>query len=113
MIETDEDFEKFLTNECHYMMVKRLPDGRYSAVAPLIATYAIVIGDWGNEQGYNDRWCYHDLNPAIRAFNAWDGTGEPTGWHRHPKSGRRLAEDDHSYDEVGRLVPQGEIYVRH
>jgi len=29
------------------------------------------------------------LGDAQRALAGWDGTGEPSGWHRHPSSGRR------------------------
>jgi len=43
----------------------------------------------GNEMGYEDRWCYHTKEAATAAFEAWNGEGEPDGWHRHPGTGRR------------------------
>jgi hypothetical protein len=54
-------------------------------------TWAILTGiTW---DGYVDRWCYHDFERAKTAFDAWDGTGEPTGWHRHPATGRRINDN--------------------
>lgn len=43
--------------------------------------------------GYGDRWCYPSYDAAKAAYDAWDGHGEPAGWHRHPASGRRVNED--------------------
>lgn len=65
---------------------------------PLLFTCAILseLTPWG----YGDRWCYHTYEAAKAAYDAWDGTGEPTGWHRHPKSGRR-------FDENGKM----EVYL--
>jgi hypothetical protein len=34
-------------------------------------------------------WCYSNFSRAYLALQAWDGTGEPQGWHRHLPSGRR------------------------
>ncbi len=53
-------------------------------------THAIIAGRMGDTTGYSDRWCYHDRASAVTALEAWDGQGEPTGWHRHPGSGRRI-----------------------
>jgi hypothetical protein len=39
------------------------------------------------------RWCYHDEQSALEALEAWDGTNEPAGWHRHPATGRRFDEN--------------------
>lgn len=73
-------------------IVRRLDDTRFVAVTPFMYTHAIIIGWIGDTTGYEDRWCYHDAGTAIAAASAWDGVGEPEGWHRHPSSGRRRDE---------------------
>lgn len=69
-------------------------------VMPLLFTAAIVTTPVLNPDGhlstYDDRWCYHSLEAAIAAADAWDPTidAEPAGWHRHPTSGRRRDNGD-------------------
>lgn len=64
------------------------------AIMPLMFTYAIITGI--NPYGYEDRWCYSSYAKAKEALEAWDGEGEPTGWHRHPATGRRIDEQGNS-----------------
>jgi hypothetical protein len=73
---------------------KLIPDGRYAGLMPFLFTHAIVTGRLFDLHGYDDRWCYHDSAAAARALADWDGTGEPTGWHRHPATGRRREAGD-------------------
>ena len=61
----------------------------YVAIIPFLFTCAIIVGDIEDESGYRDRWCYDDFQSALAAFELWDGSGEPPGWHRHPSTGRR------------------------
>ncbi len=68
-------------------LVERL--GWYACIAPLAFTHAIICGRFGQDDAYEDRWCYHGRDAAMAALDAWNGAGEPTGWHRHPMSGRR------------------------
>ncbi len=56
-------------------------------------THAILVGRIGNSVTYDDRWCYSTRAAAEEALEAWDGRGEPTGWHRHPATGRRVDKD--------------------
>jgi hypothetical protein len=80
----------WLRDECGYLEVRVLPDGQHWAgVMPLMFTEAIIVGRLGDTRGYENRWCYHTRADAIAALKAWDGRGEPQGWHRHPPSGRR------------------------
>jgi hypothetical protein len=67
-------------------------------------THAIIIGQMGDYFGYADRWCYRSEAAAFAALQAWDGTGEPTGWIRHPDTGRRISESPDERDEYGRRV---------
>lgn len=83
----------WLTDECGYKHVRLLPDGRWAAVLPLMFTAAIIVGRIGDVHGYDDRWCYHSEATALAALDAWDGAGEPKGWHRNPMTGRRVDAD--------------------
>lgn len=87
-------FLEYLETDCCYLDVRSLGDGRYSAIMPLLFTHAIIVGRIGDRVGYSDRWCYGGLSKARTAHNAWDGQGEPDGWHRHPATGRRREIDE-------------------
>lgn len=87
--ETEAEYLTWLVRECGYRDVRSLGNGRFAAISPLMFTHAIIVGKIGDRYAYDDRWCYHDHASALAALNAWDGTGEPEGWHRHPASGRR------------------------
>jgi len=62
------------------------------AIAPFLFTHAIISGVC--RSGHEDRWCYHTYEKAKAALDAWDGTGEPREWHRHPSTDRRPTEQD-------------------
>lgn len=47
-------------------------------ITPFIFTVAIVCGI--NANTYDFRYCYHNLQEALIAFNDWDGIGEPEGY---------------------------------
>ncbi len=96
-----ENFLQFLNGE-GYSHVKVMSDGNVCAIFDFIFTTAIISDI--DQNGYGDRWCYHDKSVAIAALEAWNGTGEPPhqdvqtpGWHRHPNTGRR-------YDPSGNLT---------
>lgn len=85
----EEKFIRFLRDECLYLDPRLLPGGRYACVYRLLYTHAIITGKIGNTGGFDDRWCYENYASAWAALDAWDGEGEPSGWHRHPGSGHR------------------------
>jgi len=76
-----------ICKECSCLDLKFFSNGGDAAIMPLMFTHAIVSGftPWG----YKDRWCYGSYEEARAALDAWDGVGEPDGWHRHPATGRR------------------------
>jgi hypothetical protein len=74
--------------------VRDLGDGRYTGISPLLFHWTLKVGTIGDYFGYDDRWCYETEGMAKAALEAWDGVGEPTGWHRHPYSGRRRPHGD-------------------
>lgn len=83
----DKEYLKTICQANGYTHLKFFDDGHEAAIMPLMFTHAIVYGL--NHFGYEDRWCYSTYEKAKAALEAWEGTGEPDGWHRHPKSGRR------------------------
>jgi hypothetical protein len=109
---TDEAWLAEFADRNGYLAPRLLPGDRYAAVMPLAFTAAIIVGEVGNEFSYLDRWCYVRGPAAILALAVWDGEGDPAGWHRHPKSGRRVACTEGEVDEHGQLVAVGEVYVR-
>ena len=94
-------FFTFLIAKNNYLEPKDLGDGTYACVMPLIFTHAIIKGRIGDYDSYEDRWCYSNSESALKALNAWDGVGEPEGWHRHPLTGRRR-----SINDLGELVEE-------
>jgi hypothetical protein len=95
-INTEQEFFSWLKTEdggsC--AVVKKLPDNRYAAIKPLLFHWTLITGQIGDIIGYDDRWCYSDRRKAEAALHAWNGDGEPTGWHRHPATGRRRPQGD-------------------
>lgn len=71
----------------HYVYFRVLPDGRLCGVARLMFHWTMHVDI--DAVGYADRYCYETLDGAIKALDAWSGKGDPEGWHRHLKSGRR------------------------
>lgn len=78
-----------LVGTCGYLAPRMIDEMRYACVMPLLFTHAIIVGRINDFVGYEDRWCFHSRDAALDALDAWDGEGEPEGWHRHPASGRR------------------------
>lgn len=68
-------------------LIRELPDGRIIAAHRLLMHWTLLVGI--DDVGYTERYCFATFDLVLAAFNDWDGTGEPTGWHRHPTTGRR------------------------
>ena len=49
---------------------------------------------------YDEQWLYDWRGDAIEAMQRWDGAGEPSGWWRHPSSGRRRPNGDPALEYV-------------
>jgi hypothetical protein len=105
-------FLTVLVLENGYKAPRVLSGGRYACLAPQAYTVAIITGRLGDFCSIEDRWCYHTEQAARRALDAWDGEGEPEGWHRAPYSGRRRAQTEDEHDQDGNRVPIGTVYVR-
>lgn len=114
-VPADLAFLQWLKDDCGYLHPKPLlaRPGHYGCIVRFMFTTGIVTGKIGDRFGYADRWCYRSVDHAKTALDAWDGTGEPTGWHRHPDSGRRVSESEHERDDHGVEVGAvGVSYIR-
>jgi hypothetical protein len=90
----DAEYLRWLADENGYLVPRKIPGGRWAAISRLMFTHAIITGKMLDLYGLDNRWCYKDYISAQTALDAWDGTGEPEGWHRHPVTGRRRLEGD-------------------
>lgn len=90
------DFSEWLRSEDGGNCIedKAIGDGLYAAIKPLMFHWTMIVGQIGDRFGYEDRWCYANREKAEAALHAWDGTGEPSGWHRNPRTGRRRPDGD-------------------
>jgi hypothetical protein len=81
-----------------YTDYRVFPNGRDACLTRL--TYTVALLADLEYCGYGDRWCYESYEKAKAALDAWDGEGEPTGWHRHPDTGRRRENGDPATEHV-------------
>lgn len=75
----------------HYLAGKEIGAGLWVCVAPMITTRRLMVC---TPHGVHEFWCYPyetaSLDYVLRAFDAFDGTGDPApGWVKHHPSGRR------------------------
>jgi hypothetical protein len=68
---------------------KTFADGRVADVMPLLFGAQVGVSRSTEAISFDDVWHYDTVAEAIEAMEAWDGTGEPQGWVRNPKTGRR------------------------
>lgn len=78
----------------------KLPGDRIADVNPILGDQAQLCVGPADTQVYDDVYTYRTFKAAITAVLAWDGTGEPDGWHRHQPSNRRRPGGDPSKEYV-------------
>jgi hypothetical protein len=72
-------------------------DLEYWGVKQLLFHWTLIRGAVGDYECYDDRYCYATevgAKDALDQLKANNWTGEPLGWHRHPKTGRRRTGGD-------------------
>lgn len=78
-----------------------LPDGRIlEAWGYLFNTRVTLTEPHMDGICWVDAWCYATRSAAEQAVATWDGEGEPTGWIKHPNSGRYRPHGDPAREEV-------------
>ena len=93
-------FRALLREEERYTDLKWVGAAGWDGIRELLFTHAIIVGRVGQMSTYEDRWCYATREKAQAALAAWDGNGEPDGWHRHPNTGRRRQDGSAAKEEV-------------
>ena len=81
-----KEFEKML-RENDYTDYRMYENGIDAVIHRFMFTVAILSEIGWHVHG--NRWCYESYEAAKEALDAWNGEGEPDGWHRHPTTGRR------------------------
>lgn len=98
MTNKTQEYLKWLKDGNGYTDARLVGDApRYAAICKRIYHYDIITGKIGDEGGFDDMWSYHTYADALKALNDWNGLGEPEGWHRNPKTGRRRDENGNIY----------------
>lgn len=80
--------------------IKILDGGFYIAIKPLLFHWTLILGPIGDKECYLDHYCYGDQGRALLGLIQWNGKGDPNGWHRHAKTGRRRPEGNKDYEYV-------------
>lgn len=99
----DEPFETWLLQPMggDVLKFKMFPElGFYAGIRRLMYHYTMIFGEIGDRTGYSRRYCYATLEGALAALEAWDGNGDPEGWHRAPETGRRRFDGDASKEYI-------------
>ena len=67
----------------------RLRNGRTAHITEMIFNHRINLMSV-NGHFWDDAWCYDDLSSAVKGLITWntDTMSEPTGWKKHPATGR-------------------------
>jgi hypothetical protein len=97
MTQLDKDFLDWLRSS-GYVVVKQISGGRWAGIHRLAYHWSIKVGKMGDRVSWDDSWCYTDeFTPTLKAFIDWaverNGEGEPEGWYRNPRTGRRRPKD--------------------
>jgi hypothetical protein len=73
-----------------YLCGKPIGGGLWICVASMVYTWRLMICDEGSVHEF---YCYpkeRGLAPALEAYEAWEGVGDPlSGWVKHHPSERR------------------------
>lgn len=80
---------------------RELPNGEEITVWPMtFGKGRVCLGPAGGVW-FDDAYCYPSVPAAMAAALLWDGQGDaPTGWHRHPRTGRRRENGDPATEQV-------------
>jgi hypothetical protein len=78
-------------------------DDTYLLLHRLMFHWTLQKYDYPDWTGYDESWCFATRELAFHAIAEWRSRGfegEPEGWHRHPKSGRRRPEGDPAQEYI-------------
>ncbi|UTU07938.1 hypothetical protein CcrC1_gp252c [Caulobacter phage C1] len=95
-------FEAFL-RQSGYVLFEDMGNGMWVGIKRLMFHWTMHVGALDDYLEYDDRWCYETEASARAGLSAWKAqnyAGEPSGWHRHPKTSRRREGGDPSKEEI-------------
>lgn len=76
----DEFTEWMRSGEAGFAGAKRLPDGSYAGVRPLLYTHAICLGVT-RDVAYQKRFCYEDATACLQEYAQLSSVSdEPAGY---------------------------------
>jgi endonuclease YncB( thermonuclease family) len=94
------DFAEFLI-ESGYIAPRRLDNGQWLAVIPMLFTTGLAVIDDGDFIGPCCRYCYRTRKDALRDLGIWDGQNDPPGpWVKQKPQDRlnpALADPDREF----------------
>ena len=67
---------------------RRLENGIILVVYEQLFNSLLTLSSLNWPHCYDNCWEYETYEQAIQIMNTWDGTGEPSGWIRHPPTHR-------------------------
>lgn len=73
---TEEEMKTWLESMNYFNLEEK--NGKLCGLFRFLFTVAIVVGI--DENGYEYRYCYDNLNEALSAYNDWNGEGDPEGY---------------------------------
>lgn len=85
--------------------IREQADGYVVHVVPMLFTTAILVSARRGAATYVDRWCYASVEAALTAAQEWEAPypgSEPSGWNRHPITGRRRLDGDANREYIER-----------
>lgn len=75
-----DEFTAWMRLDASFVGAKRLADGTYAGVLPLLFTHAICLGVTPHV-AYQKRYCYQDTPTCLHEYsNLSSFNDEPTGW---------------------------------
>lgn len=78
--DAQDGFTAWMLEEGSFIGAKRLDDGTYVGVLPLLFTVVICVGVSENTS-YDRRYCYDSLTDCLQAFQELaTGNDQPSGW---------------------------------
>lgn len=73
----DKFIELMQSADYKYLLVRRLPNGKYIGLQRYIFTIGLCVGL--DDVGLEYRYCYETWAEAILAITTWDGTEDAPG----------------------------------
>lgn len=95
------DFEtfkaQFMASDPSCIYMHDMGNDQCLMLCRLMFHWTVKRNEIGDFDSYIERWCYQTAPLGLAAILEWSERGfegEPTGWHRHPETGRRRIDGD-------------------